>query len=133
MKIKLTYEEACSVLQKYYYDALVEEVPDDDIEIEIEPEAMEDRIEFAFATRHRGTTLGPTEIPWQPDGETTPPSADAFMAWANGKEVCLPWDHRIPITIDSIDDIWVNFLYANGNKDRCCWLREDWQEYTDAN
>ena len=36
MKIKLTYKEACSVLQKYYYDALVEEVPDDDIEIEIE-------------------------------------------------------------------------------------------------
>lgn len=130
MKIKLTYEEACSVLQKYYYDALVEDVPDDDIEIEIEQEAMEDLPDDILQLAQNWES---TEIPWQPDGRTPPPSADAFMAWAKGKKVCFPWDPTIPLTVDSVDDKWAHVLCPSGNKDRWVWQRIDWQEYIDAN
>ena len=75
------------------------------------------------------------QLTWQPDGETPPPSADAFMAWANGKKVMKKDNNS--------QEWWQNFHPTNDpNTLSCChkygitdeirWNRADWQEYTDA-
>lgn len=139
MKIKLTYEEACSVLRQELGQYLALNEIDPDIEIEIEfplrnpPLLMSGQIEAANELTRLAQETGEYDPPWQPDGKAPPPSADAFMAWAKGRKVCIRWNPTTPLTVDSIDDKWANFLYANGNKDRRFWKLADWQEYTDAN
>ncbi len=80
-----------------------------------------------------------SELEWVPDGETCPPSREAFLAWAEGKKVCMigsDWNKNEYIealrrnnddSFFSCVSYWNNH---NGLGDVWKWERNHWQEYT---
>ena len=117
MKIKLTYEEATRIIRSHLgLDALN---PD----IEIEP------VEYQHPSGNPG------QLEWEPDGETPPPNADAFIKWTESVwSFCysdMPNTPYIKAEHVGPGDCVALFESSGNHVVHVNYRSSDWQEYTD--